>query len=258
MTEKECVWRTMEQVATDLGCSPSDFVRVENTLVTPVLAEGRRRFLREKDFFRIACFGRGAVVAAHGDIAGWCRGFIAGCEGTRCFDSEGIYQINEELAKHGMRLGYFSEYYLPDPITRRVSLPELEVRWYEMDEIPALYVDDRFHCALMYSVEGLRRDVLAVAALDGGVVVGIAAASDDSAEFWQVGVDVIPECRGRGIATGLVSSLTDEILRRGKVPYYGTWWSNIASGKVALGSGFQPVWVEMSAVELLNIVGSRQ
>jgi predicted GNAT family acetyltransferase len=70
----------------------------------------------------------------------------------------------------------------------------------------------------------------------------MAGASADCAELWQIGIDVLPEYRGKGIAAALVSKLAIEILKRGKVPYYGTSPCNIASQSVAHRAGFKPAW----------------
>ena len=52
--------------------------------------------------------------------------------------------------------------------------------------------------------------------------------------------------RRQGIASALTSRLAREILRRGKVPFYCSAWSNIPSVRNAVKSGFIPSWVEMS------------
>ena len=62
--------------------------------------------------------------------------------------------------------------------------------------------------------------------------------------MWQIGIDVLPEYRGRGIGKTLVTLLKNEAEKRGALPYYGTSLSNLASWKIALGSGFAPAWVE--------------
>lgn len=64
--------------------------------------------------------------------------------------------------------------------------------------------------------------------------------------MWQIGVDVLPEYRKKGIAAALTSRLAIEILERGKVPFYGSAWSNLRSARNAVKSGFSPAWVEMT------------
>ena len=44
----------------------------------------------------------------------------------------------------------------------------------------------------------------------------------------------------------LTSRLAREILRRRKVPFYCSAWSNIRSARNAIRSGFVPAWVEMT------------
>ena len=62
--------------------------------------------------------------------------------------------------------------------------------------------------------------------------------------LWQIGIDVLPEYYGRGVAKTLVTLLRNETFRRGAIPYYGTGLSNLASWKTALECGFKPFWVE--------------
>ena len=44
----------------------------------------------------------------------------------------------------------------------------------------------------------------------------------------------------------LVSRLTAEIIKRGKVPFYCSAWSNIRSARTAVSSGFYPAWAELT------------
>lgn len=127
---------------------------------------------------------------------------------------------------------------------------EIAVKWYERSDIPQLYNDTRFKNALFYDVNALRPDILAVTAVINGQIAAMAGASMDSELFWQIGIDVMPEYRNKGLATMLVSALTDEILNRNAVPYYGTWSANIGSRNVAADSGYFPAWVETSANKL--------
>ena len=65
--------------------------------------------------------------------------------------------------------------------------------------------------------------------------------------MWQIGIDVLPDYRRRGIAASLTSRLALEIFQRGKVPFYCAAWSNIASVRNAIRCGFRPAWAELTA-----------
>ena len=84
-----------------------------------------------------------------------------------------------------------------------------------------------------------------MAAVREGEILGMAGASADSPDMWQIGINVDTNARGCGIGTILVTLLKNEILKRGKLPYYGTAFSHLASQRVALSSGFEPMWAEL-------------
>ncbi|MDR0839569.1 MAG: GNAT family N-acetyltransferase [Oscillospiraceae bacterium] len=133
--------------------------------------------------------------------------------------------------------------YLPNTELRDVP-PLCDVRWFEESDLAPFYGDARFSNVLQPAPNPRRPDVLAVASYDGEAITGNAGASADTPEMWQIGVDVLPEYRGRGLGAYLVSLLKNEILRRGKLPYYGTTSGNLASRNVARAAGFFPAWLE--------------
>ena len=90
-------------------------------------------------------------------------------------------------------------------------------------------------------------DVLAVGAYERGELVGLAGCSADCEAMWQIGVDVLPGYRRRGIASALTNRLARETFERGFVPFYCVSWANIRSIKNAVRSGFRPGWVEAAA-----------
>ena len=87
---------------------------------------------------------------------------------------------------------------------------------------------------------------MGVGAYQDGRLIGLAGASADCEEMWQIGVDVLPEVRRQGVASALTSTLAQEILSRGKVPFYCCAWSNIKSARNAIRSGFRPAWAELT------------
>ena len=87
----------------------------------------------------------------------------------------------------------------------------------------------------------------ALGAYDDGRLIALAGCSADCETMWQIGIDVLPPYRKKGIAAALTSQLALLILEQGKVPFYCAAWSNIKSVRNAIKCGFKPAWVEMTA-----------
>lgn len=133
-------------------------------------------------------------------------------------------------------------YYLPNDNGLSVE-PITNIKWYEQEELFQFKNDNRFREAL--ACDKNHPDVLAVAAFDGDNIMGMAGSSSDSETMLQIGIDILPKYRGRGIGTNLVTLLKNEILSRGKIPFYGTVESHFYSQNIAISSGFFPAWAEL-------------
>ena len=137
-----------------------------------------------------------------------------------------------------------AEYFLPN-VNRMKSQPcEYETRVMDHDDFKDLYIPE-WHNALSFDRREL--DMLGVGAYDKDKLIGLAACSADCEKMWQIGVDVLPEYRRRGIASAITEMLAEEILSRGKVPFYCSAWSNIRSVRNAIKCGFVPAWTELTA-----------
>ena len=91
---------------------------------------------------------------------------------------------------------------------------------------------------------------IVVGAYDGDTLIGLAACSADCEMMYQIGVDVLPEYRQKGVAAAITSRLALEIIALGKVPFYCAAWCNIKSVRNAIKSGFRPAWVELTARDI--------
>ena len=154
-----------------------------------------------------------------------------------------MYWLNKQIEPKGYTVCFMAEYYLPD-LNRLTSLPcAYELRVLSPKDFEGLYLPEWSNALCSYRKN---LDVLAVGAYDGENLVGLAGCSSDANEMWQIGVDVLPEYRRKGIASALTSRLALEILKRDKVPFYCSAWSNIRSMRNAIKSGFLPAWMEMT------------
>ena len=132
---------------------------------------------------------------------------------------------------------------MPDVNVLKALSCEYEMRVLQQEDFKDLYTDE-WSNALCEDRKHL--DVLGVGAYHDGNLIGLAGCSADCDTMWQIGVDVLPEYRRKGIASALTSRLAVEILERGKVPFYCCAWSNVKSARNAIKSGFRPAWVEMT------------
>ena len=80
-------------------------------------------------------------------------------------------------------------------------------------------------------------------AFEGDNLLGVIATRSEGTHIALFFVD--GKYHRQGIGKKLVSVLKNEILRRGKVPFYSTVESHIISQKTALTSGFYPVFAEV-------------
>lgn len=240
-----------KQLATDLNCSPEDFFVPENKVTAPKNNEGRRIFTDEPPLFRAASMGMGTVIAAADTVSPYAKLLAEQRSGAEIFEAAAVSALNRELFTHGCSIGHQSQYYLPKTPYRSGARHEgYSLRVFEGTEINELYSCKGFSNALLYRSEGARRDILAVCAINGRRIMGIAGASNDSPVMAQIGIDVLPEFRGMGVGAALVSACAAELLAAGYIPYYGTWSGNIISQRLAAKCGFFPAWCEMSSVKL--------
>jgi len=239
---------SMKQSAIDFNCEVNDFLSEKNKVVISRLNDGRKRNITLDDLFcHFISYGNSCVASVDEKVKDFIEDFIYKYKGFRCFEQFCI--LNEEFSKYNKRMGK-GECFLPDVTKLKLVNLDFDVKIYVDDEVCQFYNDKSYTNALGYEFDDGRRDVIAVAGYNkAGKIMGLAGASNDSDTMWQVGIDVLPEFRNRGIATILVSIITDEILKKGIIPFYTTSWSNIASKNVAISSGYKSAWVQLSWVD---------
>ncbi len=244
LTNKEILEIAMRQSAEDIGCLATDFLSDKNIVVPRRPGKNVRKYYKEPIACNLVSYGNNVVAAATDEIFATVSEFVGKYRFYNCFETPDMHWLNERLVEKGHKVCFMAEYYLPDVD----HIPDLdcpyEVRLLVQKDFENLYLPE-WSNALCEERKNL--DVLGLGAYDGGKLVGFAACSADCDDMWQIGVDVLPEYRRKGIASALTSSLAKEILKRGKVPFYCSAWSNIRSVRNAVKSGFIPAWVELSA-----------
>lgn len=244
LTKEEIVLELKKQLAIDYNCKPEDFDSDENTLTFPAKNKGRREYSENAPFFSMATTGKGAVISADEKMHPFFKDFIKNRKGFWLFEEDKLFEIQSELIKHEKNLFQTHHMFLPDIKPLNIK-PSFEVKWFEQKDIGQFYGDKRFPNAFCEKYEPNRPDVLGVCAVIDGEIAGMAGCSADSKTLWQIGIDVMPKYRGKGIGTTLVGILKEEVFKRGAIPFYGTGPANIHSQNIALNCGFYPAWVEI-------------
>ena len=231
----------MEQSAFDSNCNPEDFMTHENVFTESVENKNAHKYLELPLVCDLTSYGNNVVVSARADFLPDLKSLIDSKEPYKCFETPGIYLLNEILEKADSRVCFMADYFLPDAEKifeagkdfDKSNFP-YELKVLSQTDFEGLYTDQW-------------SNVLGVGAYDGNRLVGFAGSSADSEKFWQIGVDVLPEYRRKGIASVVTNRLAREVFAREKIPFYCAAWSNIKSVRNALRSGFKPGWTQVTA-----------
>lgn len=248
--EKQKAWAIgLAQLAVDFNAKPEDFTKSGILFTAPARNPGRRAYGTETPFFEMVTVGNSTVIMADERLWKELEAWAAGAEEAHwLFELPRMVKLAGILSPYGYELTQTFHHYLPAEDFEPAAPPDgLALRWLEREDISAYYPNTAWPNALQETGNPERPDALALAAMDGAKPAAMAGASLDSPAMWQIGIDVRPEYRGRGLGTLLVRGLAYEVERRGAMPFYGTSLSNLHSQNIARNCGFAPAWVAVSA-----------
>ena len=244
----EDIWRiALQQSAYDSGCEPEDFLKTENVVTISKKHPLARKYLKLPLSCDLVSYGTNIVAQASEEIAPLVQQYIDRYPVEHCFETPNMHVLDEQLRQFGQKICFMAEYFLPDVDAVKELPCDYELRVLHQEDFATLYLP-QWSNALCTDRKHL--DVLGVGAYDNGKLIGLAGCSADCEMMYQIGVDVLPEYRRKGIASALTSRLALEILALDKVPFYCAAWCNIKSVRNAIRSGFRPAWVAMTAKEI--------
>lgn len=245
MMTNEDVWGiALQQSAYDCNCLPEDFLSGKNVVTISQRHPLARKYLELPLSCGLVSYGSNVVAQASREMVHLVQKYIDRYPAAHCFETPNLYALNEMLLPYGQKVCFMAEYFLPDVHMVKELPCDYELRVLRQEDFAALYLP-QWSNALCEKRKHL--DVLGVGAYDDGKLVGLAGCSADCETMYQIGVDVLPEYRRKGIASALTSRLALETLALNKVPFYCAAWCNIQSVRNAIRCGFRPAWVEMTA-----------
>lgn len=236
-----------EQLAVDF-CTDAGSVRSrENVFTVYEPMEGRRIFEEGECFLKAASVNGKILATGNEEIIRWMRDEYGDSDGAWFMDMDSLRRLENGLSRFGLKIGQAHPFYIAEEKTE-AEIKDCGIRIFTGEELEQFRGDGRFDEAFIFRDHP--KDEIGVGAYRNGRILGMAGATGDSRRMWQIGINVMPGEEGRGIGTMLVTVLKNEVLDRGRLPFYGTAMSHIASQKVALKAGFLPAWSELYCVPM--------
>ena len=248
MLNNQDIWKiAMQQSAYDCNCAPEDFLAEQNVVTISKKHPLARKYLDLPLSCDLVSYGSNIVAQASEEIAPLVKQYIDRFPVEHCFETPNMHVLDELLRPFNQKICFMAEYFLSD-VNEVKALPcDYELRVLHQEDFASLYLP-QWSNALCEKRRHL--DVLGVGAYDNGELIGLAGCSADCDMMYQIGIDVLPEYRRKGIASALTSRLALEVLALDKVPFYCAAWCNIKSVRNAIRCGFRPAWVEMTAKDI--------
>ncbi len=251
---RESIDRMKKQIALD--CNLTEAVKLnDNMYLAPSVQLAGSRMMHGLDpFLRVIVFMGTAYVMADEEVLPRVEAIIKDYPAEWLFNFSRLRSIDRLLNEYGREIADTHIYFLPDSDASKMAIPE-DFIWYDESGIARMKDHNQFTAALCYSPT--QPDVIAVAAPVPGRITseesrynqqnlkGMAGASLDGCYTKQIGINVLPDYRGEGLAVKLVTVLKQRLIEQGDLPFYGTNESHAISRSVGVKSGFLPAFSEI-------------
>lgn len=243
MTNEKIKQIAMQQSAIDANCNVEDFTSSSNVITVSKENVLARKYLKLPHVCNLISYGDNIVATISEEYRDIVEQYINKYPIEHCFETPNMHILNDAFQELGFRVCFMAEYFLPDVQILTALECDYELKILQAEDFKELYTAEWSNAL---SEKRKELDVLGVGAYHNEKLIGLAACSADCETMWQIGVDVLPKYRRKGIASALTSRLAIEILERDRVPFYCCAWSNVKSARNAIKSGFRPAWVEMT------------
>jgi len=257
------------QLCDDYGITPELLRSKENIFVTMQKHPEARKWNDRDSFLKVLSYRNKIVITCKDEsMLAFCKKEYTDQKGEWFGKYEILRSLDHKLAEYGHKIGDTHHYYIPGKYWEQRYAEHVKEKpadgytfcLLNAQDILLFRGDERFSHALSFDKNA--PDEMAVAAFDCNqtydqilsdlprLIKGMSGVSKDSRRMWQIGVDVLPSERSKGLAVHLTHSIMKECMNKNILPFYGTSESHMNSQAVAVQSGFIPAFWELHTISI--------
>lgn len=111
---REILRIALEQSAAEMGCEPEDFLGTRAKVFVSRPNERARCYLKSPLPCDLVSYGGCVIASAEERYIPLVESYIKKYPAEHCFETPNMHILNDEFQKHGMRVCFMAEYWLPD------------------------------------------------------------------------------------------------------------------------------------------------
>ena len=128
MTNREILDIAMGQSAIDCNCEFEDFYQSENKIVISKEHHLARKYLVLPFYCDLVSYGNNIVASVDPEVTDTVSKYLNKYAVEHCFETPNLHVLNDEFQKHGRRICFMAEYFLPDMDVLKPIPHEFEIK----------------------------------------------------------------------------------------------------------------------------------
>ena len=132
----------LEQSAIDANCNAEDFLKDENIITVSKENALARRYLQLPHVCNLISYGNNIVATISEEYRDIVTEYINKYPIEHCFETPNMHVLNDAFQKHGFRVCFMAEYFLPDVQVLKPLPCEYEIKIMDAQDFANLYTPE--------------------------------------------------------------------------------------------------------------------
>lgn len=234
----------LSQLSIDAGTEEQTFLTQKNSFVT-LEASNDMQYGRTYDGI-IICYNNHLLCRTDNEeLTNYLEKTYQQANGAWFSQIGNLIQLSKKLKNFGYTITNHAPYFVPKalkPVEKNIKL-----KLYSQADIHRDKNFEPFEEVFLFDKDF--PDMIGLAYLENQQIKGLIGANRCSSNFWEIGIQLLPELMQQGIATMLLEQLTARIIEEHQgmiLPIYSTQLSHNQSINVAIRAGYQHGWTQLT------------